>query len=133
MKRSQKGKTDCQVKQLFALWESSRVKPARKHIDEIDPWLAKSTSLGIVFNLGGDRTSKDPEEAADMFMERSFQQIVKFEDQPHDLIFAPDAYHYPSKFIQKVSETQTSHQRITICTKDRSFNLSKLLTVSFFL
>ena len=35
--RSQKGKKDIQLKQLFALSGSACVKAARKHVNEIDP------------------------------------------------------------------------------------------------
>jgi len=38
-KQIPKAQKDSQVKQLFALSGSAGVKAARKHVDEIDPWL----------------------------------------------------------------------------------------------
>ena len=37
-----KAQKDSQLKQLFALLGSARVKAARKHVDEIDPWFLQS-------------------------------------------------------------------------------------------
>ena len=39
-------KKDSQVKQLFVLSGSVGIKAARKHVDEIDPWLKPYAGLG---------------------------------------------------------------------------------------